>query len=72
MEKPRGCAECLATDKTLNQHSFYDILGAKFILFVCTDCITGLMESVEKMSVGEQQSYFTKLGQIIKRGGGKK
>lgn len=65
MEKPRGCAECLKTDKPLNQYSFYNLLGQQFILFVCSDCIMGLSDMLNKIPLGEQASYLTHLGQII-------
>ncbi|CAN5146209.1 hypothetical protein BH09PAT1_BH09PAT1_8110 [soil metagenome] len=66
MELPkRGCSQCRTTDSPLNQYSFANLLGQKFILFVCSGCIMVLSDDLHAMSLGEQTTYLTNLGQII-------
>lgn len=65
MEAPKGCAECRKTDKPLSQYSFYNVLGQQFLLFLCSDCVIPFSDELKAMSVGEQTSYLTHLGQII-------
>lgn len=67
METPRGCAECMKTDKPLNNYSFHNLLGQEFVLFVCGDCIATFSKTLKAMTAGGQASYLTKLGQIITR-----
>lgn len=67
MSTPKqGCAECRKTDKPLNQYSFYNILGQQFILFLCNDCVIPFTDDLKAMPVGEQSTFLTSLGQIIK------
>ena len=65
MDKPRGCAECLATNKPVNEYGFSNILGQQFVLFVCIDCINILSDELNKMSNGQQSTILTALSQKI-------